>query len=221
MSLITLSYNFTSHDEAIAFLTRNGNPANAASSASDAPAPAPVATPRKPKPAATEKSFGPVVEGDPEGTRYFFNSQSGNLTKAPKDNVAIAATAGNTEISGAEYLQKKSELAAKAVAAQKAAAPAPAASPAPAPAADAEGLSGGDTDEFDPFAEPPAAGPSEVSEAEVMDKVRALTKVENGRDKLLQVLQKFGDGKSVPLMLKGADNAKRVAIFMMADELSK
>lgn len=219
MSLITVSYNFTSHDDAIAFMQHNG-PAGlqAVSEAPAAPAPTPAAT--KPKATKTVKSFGPTVEGDAEGTRYFHNPASGALTKAPKGNTGIESIAGNVEISGADYLQKKAELASKAVTQQTAAAAAP--SQEPASESGAADLMAGASDEFDPFAEPAAAPTrTDVPEPEVMAKLQALTKVENGRTKLIQILKAHGDGVSVPLMLKGATGAKRVAIFEMAESLLK
>lgn len=227
MSVISLVYNFATHDEALAFLQRNGAPASSGATvspgvSSTSEVKATEATkPGRKKAEPAAKSFGPVVEGDPEGTRYFWKEGNNTAWKwTPADGGQPPVIADSVEISGVEYVAKKAMLAEKFKHLQesKSAEPAPAASPASAPTGDAGGPSDG---EFDPFAEAveEPAEPTDVPESELMAQLLALSKKPEGRAKLTQVLTKFGDGKSVPLMLKGADAAKRVAISKLATSL--
>lgn len=220
MSLISLVYNFGTHEEAIAFLQKNPIAAAATGTATPSPAPAPTATKTR---TTKAKSFGPAVEGDPEGTRYFHHSGDNRLWKTPAGDGPMTAVEGATEISGVDYLAKKAALAQAEVDKSKGAAQAPAASPASATeTAGAADPSGSDGD-FDPFADGAADDVlTDVTVEALTDKLKALSQVKDGRTKLVQVLTEFGDGKSVPVMLKAADTpAKRVAIFNKADSLMK
>lgn len=213
MSSISILFNFDTHEEAIAFLSNNPQAAATVAAAAETPAPAPAATSKsRAKPA---KSFGPAVAGDPEGTRYW--SKGDDLFKTTKDLDATSTKLvdGATEISGVDFLAKKEALATKLAAEQgRAASPAPATETAAA-----EGQSGSDGD-FDPFADDAASAQADVSEAELLAKLKALSNVKDGRAKLTEVLTKHGDGKSVPNMLKAATTAaKRVEIFQHAEKL--
>lgn len=159
--------------------------------AAEAPAPAPVAV------AAATNPLG-LVDGDPEGTRYFViekhNSVYRQLPGDPDCTVpgAVITTAE-------DYLAKKAQYAAltqKVLSTQAAAVPATAPAAAPAPSTPAASTAS---------SQPSAQMPAEVPFAKVVEVMTALSKSDkpgHGREGVLGVLKKYLPGDDRPTVTK-------------------
>lgn len=142
--------------------------------------------------ATTSTSLGPAVDGDPAGTRYFV---------IPKHNTVCAIKPGETvpnmesqiEVSGADYLIAKAQLAAKFATAPAATQTTTQAPATTAPTATAQQVVVQDGPTFE----------------QVVAKMRELHAIKQN-DGVLLVLNKFG-APSVPALNGKASNADLIA----------
>lgn len=140
---------------------------------------------------ATTTSFGPVVEGDPDGTRYFVIAKH-NTVCAIKPGEQIPNVEGQKEVSGEHYLIAKAQLAAKFATAPAATQTTTQATATTAPTATAQQVSAPEGPTFE----------------QVVAKARELHGLK-GNDGLMVVLTKFGAG-SVPALNGKAPNAELI-----------
>jgi hypothetical protein len=155
-----------------------------------APTPAPSPEPTPEQPAA--ESFG-VVEGDPEGTTYWWGEKHNTAARIlPTESLGpVADRAVWAQLSPADYLAKKQALAEKF---PTSAAPAPTPAPAPAAAPSAP------TAAAAPAAAPTTkASDSTVSFQQAREALLGIAKARpaDGRDIVVSILAKHGC-KSVP-----------------------
>lgn len=141
---------------------------------------------------AAAGSFGPVVEGDAEGTRYFVIPKH-NTVCAIQPGDAIPNMESQVEVSGANYLIAKAQLAAKFATAPAATATTTQATATTAPTATAQQVVVQEGPTFE----------------QVVNKMRELHALKQN-DGVLVVLNKFGVA-SVPALNGKAPNAELIA----------
>lgn len=155
---------------------------------------APAAAPVEEKINTDLKPIG-VVEGDPEGTRYWVIEKH-NTVYAEKPGDPAPNVQGAVIVSPAEYLQKKAEYAALGKSAEQppaTAVEAPATAPAQAPAPATPGASTAQSQD------------STVPFPKIVERITALNKSDkpgHGREGVLSVLRQFLPGDEKPTVTK-------------------